>query len=134
MRRGITLTQTRLFLNSFQLSNTYSKSQFSVINLGLNLFKVNSKDRTVSLLLTMNTLFDTVIHCFYNDFEHLCARIVLLLGTDFVFQNILEFDKINSRCQICKMHCTKMKFSIKDFFSKCDQIRSFLMCNNYVWF
>ena len=23
-------------------------------------------------------------------------------------------------------HCTKMKFSIKDFFSKCDQIRSFL--------
>ena len=22
-------------------------------------------------------------------------------------------------------HCTKMKFSIKDFFSKCDQIRSF---------
>ena len=25
-----------------------------------------------------------------------------------------------------EMHCTKMKFSIKDFFSKCDQIRSFL--------
>ena len=23
-------------------------------------------------------------------------------------------------------HCTKMKFSIKDFFSKCDQIHSFL--------
>ena len=23
-------------------------------------------------------------------------------------------------------HCTKMKFSIKDYFSKCDQIRSFL--------
>ena len=25
-----------------------------------------------------------------------------------------------------RRHCKKMKFSIKDFFSKCDQIRSFL--------
>ena len=25
-----------------------------------------------------------------------------------------------------KVLCTKMKFSIEDFFSKCDQIRSFL--------
>ena len=27
------------------------------------------------------------------------------------------------------VHCTKMKFSIKDFFSKCDQIRSYL----WIW-
>ena len=27
---------------------------------------------------------------------------------------------------ICPKHCTKLKFSIKDFFSKCDQIHSFL--------
>ena len=25
-------------------------------------------------------------------------------------------------------YCTKTKFSIKDFFNKCDQIRSFLFC------
>ena len=28
--------------------------------------------------------------------------------------------------------CTKMKFSIKDFFSKCDQIRSFLRIRSYL--
>ena len=32
------------------------------------------------------------------------------------------FESIHTPC----MHCRKMKFSIKDFFSKCDQIRSFL--------
>ena len=28
-----------------------------------------------------------------------------------------------------KLHCTKMKFSIKDIFNKCDQIRSLL----WIW-
>ena len=30
------------------------------------------------------------------------------------------------KCQIIKKAAQKMKFSIKDFFSKCDQMRSFL--------
>ena len=32
----------------------------------------------------------------------------------------------NQQGLICKLHCKKMKFSIKEFFSKCDQICSFL--------
>ena len=36
-------------------------------------------------------------------------------------QKSLEIRKTSSN----KQHCTKMKFSIKDFFGKCDQIRSF---------
>ena len=32
----------------------------------------------------------------------------------------------NGICQIIKTAAQKMKFSIKDFFSKCDQMRSFL--------
>ena len=37
---------------------------------------------------------------------------------------------------VCLYHCgfttaQKMKFSIKDFFNKCDQIRSFLFCVVY---
>ena len=34
---------------------------------------------------------------------------------------LLEMDAVQQ-----KRHCTKMKFSIKDFFSKCDQILSFV--------
>ena len=36
------------------------------------------------------------------------------------------FESIHTPC----MHCRKMKFSIKDFFSKCDQIRSLVL----IWF
>ena len=42
-----------------------------------------------------------------------------------------QFKTSNLVCIICMMHrskhhCTKMKFSIKEFFSKCDQIYSSL--------
>ena len=38
---------------------------------------------------------------------------------------MLEFSHRHSRIESYK-HCTKMKICIKDFFSKCDQMRSFL--------
>ena len=40
------------------------------------------------------------------------------------FQGAME--KCNSLCGIVLNTAQKMKFSTKDFFSKCDQIRSFL--------
>ena len=42
---------------------------------------------------------------------------------DYKFESERLFDTINIRW---RCHCTKMKFSIKGFFNKCDQIRSFL--------
>ena len=39
--------------------------------------------------------------------------------------SLTYFTPLNGR-NICIRHSTKMKFSIKDFFSKCNQIRSFL--------
>ena len=42
--------------------------------------------------------------------------------------NIRIYMIMSSLLMVClrNTHCTKMKFFIKDFFSKCDQIRSFL--------
>ena len=42
-----------------------------------------------------------------------------------LIDHIFCFDVLKHKIRIV-IHCTKMKFSIKDFFSKCDQIRSFL--------
>ena len=58
-----------------------------------------------------------------------------LKGTVFIWGKLLwpfsyNFELVAvifvSSHRFCHGHCTKMKFSIKDFFSKCDRIRSFL--------
>ena len=52
----------------------------------------------------------------------------LLITNDFIFfwlgTYVFYFEvETNSKGCSARMHCLKMKFSIKDFFSKCDQIR-----------
>ena len=42
---------------------------------------------------------------------------------DLVIFSWIEENKMKVIHGTCHLHCTKMKFSIKDFFSKCDQIR-----------
>ena len=45
----------------------------------------------------------------------------------FIFYHIFTILTVSEICNISnKYRCTKMKFSIKNFFCKCDQIRSFL--------
>ena len=49
-----------------------------------------------------------------------------LLSFEFRTMNrdgLLLFHGPLSKCKSCDLHCTKKKFSIKGFFSKCDQIR-----------
>ena len=69
-------------------------------------------------------------HDGWQDSKYACGINFLSGGTLFdhyslvkIAQNISIFKYLNTSCF---RHCTKMKFTIKDFFSKCDQIRSFL--------
>ena len=69
-------------------------------------------------------------HDGWQDSKYACGIKVLSGGALFdqyslvkIVQNISIFKYLNI---FCFRHCTKMKFTIKDFFSKCDQIRSFL--------
>ena len=45
----------------------------------------------------------------------------------FMLQSVLTFDVFLDLINMMKCYCTKMKFPVKDFFSKYDQIRSFLL-------
>ena len=64
---------------------------------------------------------DVISHCYFS----LVTILYMYLTT--VFQKILwiKSEEVEKWCHHF-FQCTTMMFSIKDFFSKCDQIRSFL--------
>ena len=66
-----------------------------------------------------------------NDFSvssYFVIKIFIILISSIVWTAFARSLWIFSTCN-CNHHCAKMKFSIKGFFSKCDQIRSFL----WIW-
>ena len=68
----------------------------------------------------------------FSDLKKTLLSVIVIVAADFfaiftltedIYENLFDIFQV---IQHHKIHCTKMKFSIKDFFSKCDQICSFL--------
>ena len=82
----------------------------------LELFRCDLKMRLQRWYKTMSWTFSLVF-------------VMLILNTFHTFfsVSIVEFEQVNASC--VSFTGQKMNFSMKDFFSKCDQIRSFL----WIW-
>ena len=65
-------------------------------------------------------------HLFEENISHLMATAIQrMVQRETVENDFLGNRKIESTKSFCGKHCKKMKFSIKDFVSKYDQVRSF---------
>ena len=75
---------------------------------------------------------------FSNDYFSILEQTIVLGRSDFcVSENLTHYlpDNPPQMIQACILSyntAQKMKFSIKDFFSKCDQIRSYLRIWSYL--
>ena len=107
-----TFSKTRIKKRS--MSQSLSLSPFFKIGVLKNLTNFTGKHLRWSLfLIKLHVNFLIKFTPFFSD----CLLWLLLKHKKMRKITIKDYDHY---------HCTKMKFSIKDFFSKCDQIRTFL--------
>ena len=89
------------------------------------LFHTNSEDQKNIQNLPIFILPGPICRSVYKIFKTLEKTFLSLVLEESTWKSdVKHLVLTHGRKQL--WHCTKMKFSIKDFFSKCDQIRSFL--------
>ena len=106
-----------------------SREKFSLINRH-NLDKFGPNPKIGSRHLASRRILKvmlSIMQTYQPHITHFLLTLSLSSLRMFYLEQKFSSDGIqNGHVGPATIHCKKMKFSIKDFFSKCDQVRSFL--------